>query len=98
MTDAGAALISESTQWDQRYSGAGQVWSGDPNGALVDEVAGLGLGRVLDVGCGEGADAAWLSLRGWDVTALDVSGVALDRARTHADNAGAKVNGCTPLC
>jgi 2-polyprenyl-3-methyl-5-hydroxy-6-metoxy-1,4-benzoquinol methylase len=32
---------------------------------------------VLDVGCGEGADAVWLASGGWDVTALEVSGVAL---------------------
>lgn len=48
-------------------------------------------GRVLDVGCDEGADAVWLSRHGWDVTALDVSQVALDRARFHAANAGAPV-------
>ena len=64
------------------------MWSGRPNGALVAEVAGLAPGRVLDVGCGEGADAIWLAGLDWDVTALDVSGVALDRAAQHARDAG----------
>ena len=39
---------------------------------------------ALDVGCGEGADAVWLAGRGWRVTALDISQVALDRAADQA--------------
>jgi SAM-dependent methyltransferase len=73
--------------WDQRYTSAERVWSGQPNGALVTETSGLPPGRVLDVGCGEGADAVWLAGQGWDVTALDVSGVALERAARHAEQA-----------
>ncbi|WP_045875948.1 class I SAM-dependent methyltransferase [Pseudofrankia sp. DC12] len=78
-------------RWDERYADREQLWSGQPNGALVAEVAGLTPGRVLDVGCGEGADAVWLASHGWDVTALEVSGVALERAARHADDAGVTV-------
>ena len=78
--------------WDGRYADRQQLWSGRPNGALVAEVAGLQPGRVLDVGCGEGADAVWLARGGWDVTALEVSGVALDRAMRHARDAGVAVH------
>ncbi|MET9674602.1 class I SAM-dependent methyltransferase [Streptomyces sp. NPDC006482] len=77
--------------WDSRYADRQQLWSGRPNGALVVEVAGLTPGRVLDVGCGEGADAVWLARGGWDVTALEVSGVALERAAGHARDAGTTV-------
>ncbi len=78
-------------EWDRRYAEEEQLWSGRPNGALVAEVAGLPPGRVLDVGCGEGADAVWLAGSGWDVTALEVSGVALARAARHARDAGVEV-------
>ncbi len=78
-------------EWDERYRATEQIWSGEPNGALVAEVGGLPAGRALDVGCGEGADAVWLARRRWQVTALDVSGVALDRARRHARDAGVPV-------
>ena len=78
-------------EWDERYAERDRIWSGQPNGALVAEVADLEPGRVLDVGCGEGADAVWLARRGWQVTALDVSGVALDRAAQHADAAGVQI-------
>jgi SAM-dependent methyltransferase len=77
--------------WDQRYASMERVWSGQPNGALVSEVAQLRPGKVLDVGCGEGADAVWLAKQGWDVTALDVSQVALRRAAGHAEQAGVEV-------
>ncbi|MFJ3769064.1 class I SAM-dependent methyltransferase [Streptomyces sp. NPDC090082] len=78
-------------KWDDLYADRQQLWSGRPNGALVAETAGLTPGRVLDVGCGEGADAVWLARGGWDVTALEVSGVALERAAGHARDAGADV-------
>ncbi|GIG20247.1 methyltransferase [Cellulomonas chitinilytica] len=85
-------------EWDVRYASAERVWSGDPNGALVAEVSDLPPGRVLDVGCGEGADAVWLASRGWTVTAIDVSAVALGRAAQHARDAGADVTWvCTGL-
>ncbi len=83
--------VDGQAEWDRRYSEAGQVWSGQPNGVLVREVAGLAPGTALDVGCGEGADAVWLAGRGWSVTALEVSTVALDRAARHAADAGATV-------
>jgi SAM-dependent methyltransferase len=79
-------------EWDRRYAEQDRLWSGRPNGALVAEVADFTPGRVLDVGCGEGADAIWLAGRGWDVTALEVSRVALDRAVQHARDAGVSVH------
>lgn len=77
---SGAA--ARAAEWDARYSkGDGAMWSGQPNGRLVAEVADLPPGRALDVGCGEGADAIWLARRGWTVTAIDISEVAVSRAR-----------------
>ena len=75
-----SARPDHGAEWDERYSGEEQLFSGRPNGALVAEVADLTPGRAVDVGCGEGADAVWLAGRGWTVTALDVSQVALVRA------------------
>ena len=82
----------QADEWDSRYSERDRaMWSGRPNGRLVAEVADLPPGRALDVGCGEGADAVWLARRGWTVTAVDISDVALGRAREAAERAGVAV-------
>jgi SAM-dependent methyltransferase len=83
---------AQAAEWDARYSDRdGAMWSGRPNGRLVAEVVGLTPGRALDVGCGEGADAIWLAGRDWTVTAIDISAVAVSRARQAAELAGATV-------
>jgi SAM-dependent methyltransferase len=74
--------------WDERYSSAETLWSGNPNRYLVSEASDLDPGTALDAGCGEGADALWLAGRGWRVTGADLSAVALGRAARHAAQAG----------
>lgn len=74
--------------WDERYASAERLWSGQPNAALVSEASKLRRGTVLDVGCGEGADVVWLASHGWTATGLEVSGVALERARAATQEAG----------
>jgi len=78
-------------EWNARYLESDQIWSGKPNVALVREITGLTPGSALDLGCGEGADAIWLAGQGWSVTGVDVSDVALDRARQHAAAAGVAI-------
>lgn len=82
---------TQAAEWDARYSERDAMWSGRPNGRLVAEVADLAPGRALDVGCGEGADTIWLAQRGWTVTAIDISDVALGRAREAAERDGVAV-------
>jgi SAM-dependent methyltransferase len=78
-------------EWDERYASGEQIWSGQPNGALVVETRDLAPGIALDVGCGEGADAIWLAEQGWQVTALDVSEVALRRGASAAQSSGVEI-------
>ena len=77
--------------WDQMYQSSGTLWSGHANPQLVTEAVDLSPGVALDVGCGEGADAIWLAGKGWRVTAVDLSTVALERGAAHALGVSADV-------
>lgn len=74
---------------EERYAGAQQLWSGNPNSTLVDFAEKLEPGRAFDVGCGEGADVVWLATNGWQVTGIDLSPTAISRARNALHDAGA---------
>lgn len=78
--------------WDGRYAEQERLFSGNANGVLVAEAGDLTPGRALDLGAGEGADAIWLAVRGWHVTAMEISGVAVSRAEKAATEAGVKVD------
>jgi thioredoxin reductase/SAM-dependent methyltransferase len=88
---AAARPSANEADWDHRYGGD-QMWSGNPNGSLVNEVGGLVPGRALDVGAGEGGDALWLAEQGWRVTASDISTYALDRVDAEAARRGLRVD------
>jgi len=78
--------------WERLYGEREQVWSGRVNATLAREVDGVPPGRALDLGCGEGGDALWLAERGWDVVAVDISRIALDRAGAEARRRGVAVD------
>ncbi len=70
--------------WDRRYAERELVWSAGPNRFLVAETETLEPGRALDLACGEGRNAIWLAERGWQVTGVDFSEVAVEKARRLA--------------
>ncbi|WP_267717061.1 class I SAM-dependent methyltransferase [Streptomyces sp. CoH17] len=72
------------TFWDGVYAARPASDAPRPNVRLVETVTGLSPGDALDLGCGSGGDVLWLALRGWRVTAVDVSGVAVERLAEHA--------------
>ena len=75
--------------WDERYAATDLVWSAEPNQFVAAECADLPPGRAVDLAAGEGRNAIWLARRGWTVTAVDFSQVALDK--------GARLAGDTPV-
>ena len=48
-------------------------------------------GRAVDLGCGTGTNAITMALRGWQVLAIDISTMALARARGKAKRAGVEL-------
>ena len=78
--------------WNARYAQKELVWTAEPNRLLAAEAAGLEPGRALDVACGEGRNAVWLAERGWQVTAVDFSDVALGKGARLAESRGVEVD------
>ena len=58
---------------------------------LVDHVGNLKPRRALEIGCGTGGNAIWLSRQGWLVTAVDFSSVAVEKGMQAAAEQGAEV-------
>jgi len=73
--------------WDAMYRLGTPPWeSGIPSGELI-RVLDEGIvtpGTTLELGCGTGADALCLARRGFEVTAVDSSPTALERARVRS--------------
>jgi len=83
---------SERDKWNERYrSGAykARPW---PTPLLAEWLPQLPRGRALDVACGAGRNSLFLAEHGYDVDAVDVSSVALERARASAEERGLTIN------
>lgn len=74
----------DARDWDERYAARELIWSAEPNVFVARECADLTPGRAVDLAAGEGRNAIWLARQGWDVTAVDWSGVGLDKGRQLA--------------
>ncbi len=72
------------TDWDERYLAKPSLWGIAPNRFVEARCSDLPAGVAVDLACGEGRNALWLVTRGWQVTAIDFSPVAIERARAHA--------------
>src|SRR5664279_3544897 len=82
---------SRRARWDERHAAQDPIESTEPDPTLIDEIGSLSPGRALDLGAGDGRNAVWLASRGWDVTAVDFSQVALDRGLARAEATGVHV-------
>lgn len=78
--------------WNQRYSGEGFFYGTAPNAFLTSQAHWFKPGQsVLAVADGEGRNGVWLARQGLDVTAVDFSPVAVEKARKLADQNGVVV-------
>lgn len=78
--------------WDTAYRSGTPPWeTGKPALELVRLVHEriLRPTTTLELGCGTGANAVHLACRGFEVTAVDASPTAIERARTRAEDTGA---------
>ena len=77
--------------WDKRYSSSEFAYGTEPNDFLVATYGKLPFGKVLCLGEGEGRNAVWLAQQGFEVTAVDASGVGLKKARQLASERSVRI-------
>ncbi len=71
-------------KWDERYRLGAYEDRTHPSAWLERWVPDVTVGRALDVPCGAGRNALFLASRGFSVTGIDISDVALVRAESTA--------------
>jgi tellurite methyltransferase len=76
--------------WEQLQGREREVWR-QPEGEVIPFVTRLkeeGKGRVYDLGCGLGRHTVHLAREGFDVSASDISTVAVDETRRWLESEG----------
>jgi SAM-dependent methyltransferase len=82
----------ERQAWDDRYATGGYRPRAESGAFLNGWIDRLPPGRALDLACGTGRHALRLAEAGFDVTAVDISAVAIDTARAAARERGLSVD------
>lgn len=78
--------------WNERYSETEYVFGTEPNDFLRDEFRKIASGgRVLCLAEGEGRNAVFLAEQGYQVTAMDMSEVGLNKALQLAQDRGVDI-------
>ena len=86
--------MSDRPFWEELY---GQLDAPDPFGAPSKEFTDLarwmprGL-SVLDLGCGSGRNAIFLTERGFEVSAVDISPLAVQKLQYRVRQSGLRIN------
>lgn len=79
--------MDQETIWSNRYRDAGDqyLFGTEPNRFLAHRATLLQSGRsAVSVADGEGRNSVWLAEQGMDVTAVEISPVAVEKARRLA--------------
>ena len=79
-------------KWDQRYAEGAYRPRTYPSPFLVERLPELPRGRALDLACGAGRNALHLAEAGYEIEAVDISRVAIERARESARERGLEVS------
>lgn len=84
-------MEADRRKWDQRFSNKPNRAPGAP-GYLTEACQQLSPGSVLDLASGDGAAALYLAEKGFEVTATDISKVALNRLQGFAEQRGLMIS------
>jgi cyclopropane fatty-acyl-phospholipid synthase-like methyltransferase len=76
--------------WNKRYADSDYLYGTEPNSFLAEQYRLLSS-PVLSLSEGEGRNAVFLARRGLEVVAVDISGVALEKAQRLAESSGVEI-------
>jgi len=79
------------TTWNERYAQEGYLYGTEPNGFLKENFQQIPKGKVLFLAEGEGRNAVFLSRQGYEVSAMDSSSVAIEKAGKLAHKNGVSI-------
>jgi SAM-dependent methyltransferase len=71
-------------RWNAVFKKGAPTLNREPSQVLVAAVEQRKPGKALDLGTGQGRNAIFLASRGWSVTGVDISDVAIAEARKNA--------------
>lgn len=86
--------MSDAIRWEERYQTGDTPWdTGSPSSELqrVLKEQGIEPCRALELGCGTGTNCVYLAQQGFEVTGIDLSPLAVEKARKRAASAGVTV-------
>jgi SAM-dependent methyltransferase len=86
--------VLQADHWDVQYRLGLLPWeTGRPSAELACALTDWAVRPcpMIELGCGTGANAVWLAARGFEVTAVDLSRLAITRAIRRAARAGVRV-------
>src|SRR3989338_848709 len=78
--------------WNAKYTIGAYASSKNPRRLLIELFPLLPRGRALDIACGEGRNAIFLAKNGYNVDAIDISDIAIERGKKTAEKDGIKPN------
>lgn len=77
--------------WNERYSEPGYAYGTEPNIYFKESLKSLSPGRILMVAEGEGRNAVYAAVQGWEVFALDSSEAGKKKALQLANSRNVKI-------
>jgi 2-polyprenyl-3-methyl-5-hydroxy-6-metoxy-1,4-benzoquinol methylase len=84
---------SDKVKWDQKFSKTKDyIFGKNPSPYLVENLKYLKVGNALDIAMGEGRNAVFLAKKGFAVTGVDISEVAVKKAKQLAKENKVKIN------
>jgi len=85
--------MAEEGRFTKRYQAGDTPWDiGSPDSNLIHAVTAVPIApcKALDIGCGTGDNALWLSQQGFRVMGVDASEIAIEKAKAKALKANAR--------